>query len=285
MRREAADHRGRLLSPRQAGADEEVADEGRRRKRPAWSTCWWCAGWAARCPGQPGRDLWWDELVRAQSAECATGETDAEDPYMIIYTSGTTGRPKGVVHVQCGFPIKAAQDLAHCFDLHAGDVLFWISRYRLDDGAVGHRRAADAGRDLLPVRRVDRLPAAGPVWALVERHRVTHLGISPTAVRSLMGQGDDWGRQARPEQPAVPRRARASRGTPSPGAGCSTWWAGARARSSTTRAAPRVSGGILCLQPSAAAQSPAPSARPCPAWPPMWWTTEASRCAARWANW
>ncbi|HYP38731.1 MAG TPA: AMP-binding protein, partial [Chloroflexia bacterium] len=46
---------------------------------------------------------------------------------MIIYTSGTTGRPKGVVHVHSGFPVKAAQELAHCFDLHAGERLFWIS--------------------------------------------------------------------------------------------------------------------------------------------------------------
>ena len=45
--------------------------------------------------------------------------TDAEDPLMIIYTSGTTGRPKGAVHTHCGFPIKAAQDMAHCFDVHA----------------------------------------------------------------------------------------------------------------------------------------------------------------------
>ena len=78
-------------------------------------------------PWTAGRDLWWDELVPAQSAECATEQTDAEDPYMIIYTSGTTGRPKGAVHTHCGFPIKGAQDMAHGFDLQPGDVLFWIT--------------------------------------------------------------------------------------------------------------------------------------------------------------
>ena len=46
---------------------------------------------------------------------------------MIIYTSGTTGRPKGAVHTHCGFPIKAAQDMAHCFDVHADDTMFWVS--------------------------------------------------------------------------------------------------------------------------------------------------------------
>ena len=53
--------------------------------------------------------------------------TDAEDPLMLIYTSGTTGRPKGAVHTHCGFPIKAAQDMVHCFDVHAGETMYWVS--------------------------------------------------------------------------------------------------------------------------------------------------------------
>src|SRR5207237_10290167 len=69
-----------------------------------------------------GRDLTWDEVVRrGVGADETFADTAAEDPYMIIYTSGTTGRPKGAVHVHGGFPVKAAQDMAHCFDLQAGD--------------------------------------------------------------------------------------------------------------------------------------------------------------------
>ncbi len=59
-----------------------------------------------------GRDHWWHELVGRQPAEAQTERTSAEDPVMIIYTSGTTGRPKGAIHTHCGFPIKAAQDMA-----------------------------------------------------------------------------------------------------------------------------------------------------------------------------
>jgi acetyl-CoA synthetase len=59
-----------------------------------------------------GRDHWWHELVDAQSDEAETEKTDAEDPLMIIYTSGTTGKPKGALHTHCGFPVKAAQDMA-----------------------------------------------------------------------------------------------------------------------------------------------------------------------------
>ena len=75
-------------------------------------------------PWNPERDRWWDESVDAARAPCSTrpgrsraATTDPETPYMLIYTSGTTGKPKGAVHVHGGFPIKAAQDLAHTFDL------------------------------------------------------------------------------------------------------------------------------------------------------------------------
>ena len=67
----------------------------------------------------------WRRRLRAEAVPAAAGlevpPTDPETPYMVIYTSGTTGAPKGTVHVHGGFPIKAAQDLAHVFDLRAGD--------------------------------------------------------------------------------------------------------------------------------------------------------------------
>ena len=78
-------------------------------------------------PFQAGRDHWWHEIVPHQPAERETERTDAEDPFMIIYTSGTTGRPKGALHTHDGFPIKATQDLAHCFDLQADDTLLWVT--------------------------------------------------------------------------------------------------------------------------------------------------------------
>ncbi len=69
------------------------------------------------------RDRRWEALVPRQSDVCATERTDAEDPLMHIYTSGVTGRPKGTVHTHCGFPIKAAQDMAHCFDVRDTDTM------------------------------------------------------------------------------------------------------------------------------------------------------------------
>jgi acetyl-CoA synthetase len=143
-------------------------------------------------PWTAGRDVWWDELVPRQSAECATEQTDAEDPYMIIYTSGTTGRPKGAVHTHCGFPIKGAQDMAHGFDLQPGDVLFWITDIGWMMGPWAISGTLMLGATLMIYEGVPGYPQPDRLWALVERHGVTHLGISPTAVRSLMGQGDHW---------------------------------------------------------------------------------------------
>jgi acetyl-CoA synthetase len=86
----------------------------------------------AATPWNLERDRWWDEAIAAVDRSGARAAplpdaTDPETPYMLIYTSGTTGRPKGAVHVHGGFPIKAAEDLAHTFDLRRGDTLFWFT--------------------------------------------------------------------------------------------------------------------------------------------------------------
>ncbi len=64
------------------------------------------------------RDVPWRDALAQQPDTFTTERTAADDPMMLIYTSGTTGKPKGAVHSHCGFPIKAAQDMVHCFDVH-----------------------------------------------------------------------------------------------------------------------------------------------------------------------
>ncbi|MGH7930056.1 MAG: AMP-binding protein, partial [Candidatus Binatia bacterium] len=78
-------------------------------------------------PMAPGRDHWWHEIVTSQSPHAETERLQAEDPLMIIYTSGTTGRPKGALHTHCGFPIKAAQDMAHGLDVGECDTIYWVT--------------------------------------------------------------------------------------------------------------------------------------------------------------
>ncbi|HKP54501.1 MAG TPA: acetate--CoA ligase [Chloroflexia bacterium] len=143
-------------------------------------------------PWNDERDIWWDDLVSTQSVECETVRTDAEDLYMIIYTSGTTGKPKGAQHVHCGFPIKGSQDMAHGFDLQPGDILFWYTDIGWMMGPWAISGALMLGATLFMYDGTPDYPGPDRIWAMVERHGITHLGISPTAIRALMSHGDEW---------------------------------------------------------------------------------------------
>jgi acetyl-CoA synthetase len=141
-------------------------------------------------PWSPERDVWWDDALEG-SAPAAPGRepTDPETPYMVIYTSGTTGRPKGAVHVHGGFPIKGAQDLAHCFDLRSGDTLFWLTDLGWMMGPWAISGSLLLGARLVLYEGTPDHPGPDRLWSIVERHRVTHLGLSPTVVRALMTHG------------------------------------------------------------------------------------------------
>jgi len=148
---------------------------------------------AGEVPWTPGRDLWWDEALADPAVRPVTEavETDPEAPCMIIYTSGTTGRPKGAVHPHGGFPVKAAQDLAHLFDLRAGDRLFWFTDlgWMMGPWAIAGSLLLDAS--LVIYEGAPDFPGPDRVWSIAARHGVTHLGLSPTVVRALLGHGTE----------------------------------------------------------------------------------------------
>ncbi len=135
------------------------------------------------------RDVWWDDVM-ARGTDESFADPSPEDPYMLIYTSGTTGRPKGAVHVHGGFPVKAAQDLAHVFDLQSDDLLWWFTDIGWMMGPWLIAGGLINGATILLYDGAPDFPDAGRVWSIVERHRVTHLGISPTAIRGLMRAGE-----------------------------------------------------------------------------------------------
>jgi acetyl-CoA synthetase len=140
-------------------------------------------------PWSPGRDRWWHEETERQSGEAETERTDAEDPLMIIYTSGTTGRPKGAVHTHCGFPIKAAQDMMHGFDVRSEDVIYWVTDLGWMMGPWEIFGATLLGATMVLYEGALDFPGPDRLWALVERHRVSVLGVSPTLIRGLMRHG------------------------------------------------------------------------------------------------
>ena len=137
------------------------------------------------------RDVTWAEVIRRGAEPLVAWEdTSAEDPFMIIYTSGTAGRPKGAVHVHGGFPVKAAQDMAHCFDLQDGDVMFWFTDIGWMMGPWLIAGGLLLGATIVLYDGTPDFPDESRIWAMIERHKVTHLGISPTAIRGLMRAGE-----------------------------------------------------------------------------------------------
>ena len=142
-------------------------------------------------PMQEDRDLRWDDLVKDQSSQSDTEKTDAEDVLMIIYTSGTTGKPKGAVHIHCGFPIKAAQDMAHGLDLHEEDILYWMTDMGWMMGPWEVFGTLLLGSTMVFFDGAPDYPDVERLWKLVEDHKITALGISPTLARSLMKFGDE----------------------------------------------------------------------------------------------
>jgi len=137
-----------------------------------------------------GRDVLWSDVTHA-GAVLDIADMSAEDPFMVIYTSGTTGKPKGAQHVHGGFPVKAAQDLAHCFDLQERDVILWSTDIGWMMGPWLIAGGLMLGATIVLYDGTPDFPDASRMWSLVERHKVTHLGISPTAIRGLMRSGED----------------------------------------------------------------------------------------------
>ena len=152
------------------------------------------AGNAVATRWNDGRDAWWHDPVPADTDALPFDDgapTDPETPYLIIYTSGTSGRPKGAVHVHGGFPVKGAQDLAHHFDLGEGDTLFWFTDLGWMMGPWAISGALLRGARLVLYEGAPDFPGPDRLWALVARHRVTHLGLSPTVIRALMAHGEE----------------------------------------------------------------------------------------------
>ncbi|MBF8255961.1 MAG: Acetate--CoA ligase [Anaerolineales bacterium] len=139
---------------------------------------------------QPGRDQWWHEWIEHQPANAPTEATAAEDTLMVIYTSGTTGRPKGAVHTHCGFPVKAAQDMAFGTDVQPGQRVFWVTDMGWMMGPWLVFGSLLLGATMLLFDGAPDYPAPDRLWAMVERHRLTALGLSPTLVRALAPQGE-----------------------------------------------------------------------------------------------
>lgn len=142
---------------------------------------------------QEDRDVWYHEAVSKASPECEPVDMDAEDPLFILYTSGSTGKPKGVLHTTGGYLLFVAMTHKYVFDYQEGEI-YWCTA---DVGWVtGHSYIVYGplanGAITLMFEGVPTYPDGGRFWQVVDKHKVNIFYTAPTAIRALMGQGDDF---------------------------------------------------------------------------------------------
>lgn len=139
------------------------------------------------------RDIWYHEEVQKVSSECPAEEMNAEDPLFILYTSGSTGKPKGVLHTTGGYLVYASLTHKYVFDYHDGDI-YWCTA---DVGWVtGHSYIVygplSNGATTLVFEGVPNYPDASRFWQVCDKHKVNIFYTAPTAIRALMGAGDEF---------------------------------------------------------------------------------------------
>ena len=139
------------------------------------------------------RDIWYHDLVADVSSECPCESFDAETPLFILYTSGSTGKPKGVVHTSGGYLLYAAMTHKYTFDYQEGDI-YWCTA---DVGWVtGHSYIVYGplanGATTLMFEGIPTYPDASRFWQVIDKHQVNTFYTAPTAIRSLMGAGNEF---------------------------------------------------------------------------------------------
>ncbi|MBZ9921632.1 acetate--CoA ligase [Mesorhizobium sp. B2-2-4] len=148
-------------------------------------------GWA------PGRDVWYHEEAATVKAECKPEKMKAEDPLFILYTSGSTGKPKGVLHTTAGYLVYVSMTHQYVFDYHDGDI-YWCTA---DVGWVtGHSYIVYGplanGATTLMFEGVPNYPSQSRFWEVIDKHQVNIFYTAPTALRALMGAGDNHVKKA-----------------------------------------------------------------------------------------
>jgi len=138
-------------------------------------------------------DLHWEDIVLEQAAYCSPEVLNAEDPLFLLYTSGSTGKPKGVVHTQAGYMLGAMMTTKYMFDVHNGDVFGCVA----DVGWItGHSYVVYGpllnGITTVMFESLPTYPNASRYWKLIQDHGITQFYTSPTAVRVLMRQPEEF---------------------------------------------------------------------------------------------
>jgi acetyl-CoA synthetase len=117
---------------------------------------------------------------------------DAETPWLLAFTSGSTGRPKGAVHTHGGMPYDLMLQLGLTADVGPGDRLAWPSDMGWLAGPIATLGPLLLGATAVMFEGVADHPHPDRIWQVIERHRVTQYGLSPTTARVLAASGEGW---------------------------------------------------------------------------------------------
>ncbi len=143
-------------------------------------------------PWEEKRDIWYHEFIKGKGEKSPTEQTESEDYSLLLYTSGTTGRPKGSVHTHGGCMAQICKELAYYFDVKPEDKFFWLTDIGWMMGPWMIIGVHSFGGTILIFEGAPDYPAPDRLWDMIERHKITIFGISPTAIRMLMRSGEEW---------------------------------------------------------------------------------------------
>jgi acetyl-CoA synthetase len=139
-----------------------------------------------------GRDVWYHDIVNTASPNCLSNEIDAEDPLFILYAAGSTGKPKGVLHTAGGYLLHVACSHRYIFNYHEGDIYWcaaeigWITGHSY----ILYGPLANGATTLI-FEGVPNYPSPSRLWEVVDKHQVNIFYTAPTAIRSLMREGEE----------------------------------------------------------------------------------------------
>ncbi len=179
---DSLERRGRII-PLKRKADEALAEGSAVEKVVVLR---YKGGETPSTATPEGRDVWWHDFVASQPEFCPALPLDSETPALLLYTSGTTGRPKGAVHTHAGALVQTAKEIYLTFDHQPDDRFWWVSDIGWMMGPweiIGNHHL---GGTIVLYDGAPDYPTAERFWQMIERHRVTTFGISPTAIRLLM---------------------------------------------------------------------------------------------------
>src|SRR6266516_3414604 len=168
---------------------KEIVDEACREAPSVEHVVVWRRLGQENTPMTPGRDVFDHEAMSGTKGELEPLEVDSEHPYLLTYTSGTTGAPKGVLHVQGGFLVSITREVAYQADARSDDVIHFVTDMGWIMGPWEVVGGMALGCTVVFAEGAPDWPAADRLWGLVERERVSILGLSPTLTRALIPHG------------------------------------------------------------------------------------------------